>query len=80
LQGNYFIISISDNGIGIEEDKLSDIFTKYYRVDHTIEGSGIGLYLVREIVNNSGGKVEINSEPGKGTEIQVFLKAEAAAH
>ena len=70
------IISIKDNGIGIDEAKQETIFYKYYRVENAIEGSGVGLYLVNEIVNNAGGKIVLKSEPGKGSEFKVFLKAE----
>ena len=43
-------------------------------MENNIEGSGIGLYLVKEIVNNSGGKVALKSQPGKGSEFKVYLK------
>ena len=73
---NFIIISIKDNGIGIDAGKHDIIFSKYFRVENAIEGSGIGLYLVKEIVNNSGGKILLKSEPGKGSEFKVFLKAD----
>lgn len=69
------IISVKDNGIGIDESKLDTIFSKYYRVENDIEGSGIGLYLVKEIVTLAGGKVDVKSRVGKGTEFTVYLKA-----
>lgn len=73
-QKNFVIISIKDNGIGIKKKNLESIFSKYYRVENAIEGSGIGLYLVKEIVTNAGGKILIKSQVGKGTEFQVYLK------
>ncbi len=73
---NFIIISVKDNGIGIEASKKDAIFLKYFRMEHGIEGSGIGLYLVKEIVNNSGGKILLESQPGKGSEFKVYLKAE----
>jgi signal transduction histidine kinase len=69
------IISVKDNGIGIKKKNLESIFEKYYRVENKTEGSGIGLYLVKEIVNNSGGKIIVNSTSGSGTEFQVSLKS-----
>ena len=51
------IISVKDNGIGLDESKFDLIFSKYYRVESAIEGSGIGLYLVKEIIHNAGGKI-----------------------
>ena len=73
-QKDFMIISVKDNGIGIKKKHLESIFSKYYRLENAIEGSGIGLYLVKEIVNNSGGKILVTSEAGKGTEFQVYLK------
>ncbi|MDE3184159.1 MAG: PAS domain-containing protein [Bacteroidota bacterium] len=73
-EGSYIIISVKDNGIGIEPEKQKAIFSKYYRTENEIEGSGIGLYLVKEIVQNSGGKISVESEKGKGSEFKVFLK------
>lgn len=70
----FIVITVKDNGTGIEASKHSSIFSKYYRIENSIEGSGIGLYLVKEIVTNSGGKVELKSTPGKGSEFRVYLK------
>lgn len=75
-EDNFIVVSVKDNGIGIEEAKHETIFYKYYRVENAIEGSGIGLYLVKEIVNNAGGKIVLESKPGKGAEFKVYLKAE----
>ncbi len=75
-EDNFIIISVKDNGIGIDASKQDDIFSKYFRMENAIEGSGIGLYLVKEIVNNSGGKILLESQPGKGSEFKVYLKAE----
>jgi two-component system phosphate regulon sensor histidine kinase PhoR len=73
-EGDFIVISVKDNCIGIDESKLEAIFSKYYRLENAIEGSGIGLYLVKEIVSNAGGKVLVESQLDKGTEFQVYLK------
>ena len=70
----YVIISVKDNGIGIAANEQADIFKKYVRLKNAVEGSGIGLYLVKEIVINTGGKITLKSEPGKGSEFKVYLK------
>ncbi|MCA1764097.1 MAG: PAS domain-containing protein [Flavobacteriales bacterium] len=75
-ENKYFVISVKDNGIGIAEDKIESIFLKYNRLDHDMEGSGIGLYLVKEIVTHADGKIEVESQLGKGTEFKVYLKTE----
>lgn len=70
----YVVITIKDNGIGIDESEHKNVFSKYSRVKNTVEGSGIGLYLVNEIVTNSGGKILLKSSLGKGSEFQVYLR------
>ncbi len=73
---DFILLSIKDNGIGVAADKQEAIFSKYYRLDNQIQGSGIGLYLVKELVRNSGGKIFLESTEGEGTEIKVFIKSE----
>jgi two-component system phosphate regulon sensor histidine kinase PhoR len=73
-QKDFMIISVKDNGIGIRKKNLESIFSKYYRLENQIEGSGIGLYLVKEIVINSGGRIVVRSSAGKGTEFEIYLK------
>jgi two-component system phosphate regulon sensor histidine kinase PhoR len=75
-EDEFIVISVKDNGMGIDESKFEAIFSKYYRLENDIEGSGIGLYLVKEIVNNAGGKILLESQLDKGTEIKVYLKTE----
>ncbi len=63
-------IGIRDFGIGIPADKLTDIFSRFYRVDNTlstVSGLGIGLYLSHEIVTRHRGSIWAESEPGKGS-------------
>lgn len=74
-EDKFTVISVKDNGIGIEPKSQEAIFSKYFRVANAIEGSGIGLYLVKEIVNNTGGRIELESEKGRGSEFKVYLPA-----
>lgn len=73
-EGNFMILSIRDNGIGIDAENQKKIFERYYRIDSSIEGSGIGLHLVKELMANEGGKIFVESEVGKGTEFKLFFK------
>ena len=75
-EDNFTIISVKDNGIGIDSNKQEAIFSKYFRLENNIEGSGVGLYLVKEIVTNAGGKILVESQPGKGSEFKVYLRTE----
>ncbi|MGN6543399.1 MAG: sensor histidine kinase, partial [Ginsengibacter sp.] len=76
-ESNFIIISIKDNGIGIDSHKQEAIFSKYFRIGNNIEGSGVGLYLVKEIVTNAGGKIYVESQLGEGSEFKVYLKSES---
>ncbi len=67
------IISIQDNGIGISRDVLPKIFEMFYRGSELSKGSGIGLYLVSQSVDKMGGKIDVKSTLGKGTEFIVRL-------
>jgi PAS domain S-box-containing protein len=71
-------ISISDTGIGIPLDDQKMLFTKLYRATnartHATEGTGLGLYLVKEIVRILNGKVSFESEPGVGTIFIIMLR------
>lgn len=68
---NNLILTIKDNGIGIEEDKLDDIFIPFYSSKET--GSGIGLSLVKQIINLHKGTISADSIIGEGCTIQIKL-------
>jgi two-component system phosphate regulon sensor histidine kinase PhoR len=74
LEGDYFVITVADNGSGIAKEHQEKIFTKYVRISSDVEGTGVGLHLVREIVNLSGGKVMVESEPDKGSVFKICLR------
>jgi len=69
-------IKVCDTGKGIESSKLKYIFDPFYQADdniHGIEGSGIGLSLVKELVELHRGSIVCTSEPGKGTTFSIYL-------
>ena len=69
-------ISISDNGKGISEKDLENVFDRYYRGTNTGEahkGSGLGMSIAKEIVNAHNGDITISSILGKGTDINITL-------
>lgn len=72
----YVLITIKDNGLGIEKDKVDQIFTMFKRLHTHVEGTGLGLYIVKRIIENNEGKIEVDSEPGKGTTFRIFLKTD----
>jgi two-component system NtrC family sensor kinase len=70
---NTVSIEISDNGVGITEEVLLHIFEPFYTTKQGVSGIGLGLAIVHGIVQRHDGKIEVNSEPGKGTTISIIL-------
>ncbi|MEN7550593.1 HAMP domain-containing sensor histidine kinase [Rapidithrix thailandica] len=66
-------IHIQDNGIGIEDKDLQKIFHMFYRATDQQEGTGLGLYIVKESVRKLQGKIEVTSEMGKGTSFSITI-------
>ncbi|WP_307905434.1 sensor histidine kinase [Haliovirga abyssi] len=74
---SYYEFDIKDNGIGIEEIELKNIFKRFYRIDkargNNLAGTGLGLAIVNDIISNYKGEIEIESKMGKGTKFKVKL-------
>jgi len=66
-------LSISDNGLGIDEDGLPKIFEMFYRHDNKGMGTGIGLYLVQETLAKLRGTIEVESTVGEGTTFHISV-------
>jgi PAS domain S-box-containing protein len=66
-------ISFSDNGIGIDEKNLTRIFEMFYRATEQSDGSGIGLYIVKNAVEKLGGQISVASKPLQGTRFSIIL-------
>jgi hypothetical protein len=73
---NQMIISVSDNGIGIDEAYQEKIFEMFFRATDKSKGSGLGLYIVAEVVKRMGGKLRVHSVPEIGSEFIVYLPVE----
>jgi len=74
LRNKTVVIKVTDNGIGIKEEDKNKIFQMYKRLSHHVDGKGVGLSLVKRIVENAEGKIEVKSEVGVGTTFRVFLE------
>ena len=76
---NSAVLTVKDSGIGIAPEHQSRIFERFYRMDKSHSkasgGTGLGLSIVKHAVQRHGGKIELESEPGKGTTIRVILPA-----
>ena len=69
------VFSVEDNGIGIAEEHQETIFKKSSRINRYIEGTGMGLYIIKKMIENYGGRIEVESTVGKGSKFEVFFKA-----
>jgi len=71
------IVSIADNGIGISRENQMYIFDKFYRIPtgdvYNVQGSGLGLYYVKKMVEAHSGKIKVTSEPGFGSRFEFFI-------
>jgi PAS domain S-box-containing protein len=71
----YVMVIFRDTGHGIEETHLPYIFDRFYRVDeaHSTRGFGLGLSIARKIIDRHRGRIEVESRPGKGTTLHIWL-------
>jgi signal transduction histidine kinase len=79
VQGARAFVKIADKGMGIDAQELSKIFEPYYRSpsveSRQMDGTGLGLALVRHIIHAHNGTIDVRSDPGKGSTFTVFLPA-----
>jgi len=77
--GEELRVSVRDQGIGIDSKEIKNIFKKFYRTQRAEQsgevGTGIGLSIVEQIVTHHGGRMEVTSEPGKGSCFTMVLKS-----
>ena len=81
---NEVIIEIKDTGIGIPKDQIENIFDRFHQVNssfcrHT-EGSGLGLYIVKNLIQLHNGKIIVDSTYGKGTTFTIYLPIILSSH
>ena len=78
-QNGECLIEVADEGLGIPSSERERIFEKFYRLDpqqtRGVGGSGLGLYICRELVERMNGRIEVDSEPGRGSRFTVALPA-----
>lgn len=74
VKGNKLLLSVSDNGLGMDLKYESKIFSMFKRLHSHVEGTGVGLYIVKRIVENAGGKIEVESELDKGSTFTIYFK------
>lgn len=74
-QGDFIVLKVADNGLGIKKEAREKVFGMFKRLHNHVEGTGVGMAIVKRIIENNGGKIELESEPGQGSTFYVYLKA-----
>lgn len=76
--GGFLKTNISDTGIGIAEKNIDKIFASYTRINEKegIQGTGLGLYIVKKLIEEAKGKIEVSSKEGEGSTFSVYLPTE----
>jgi signal transduction histidine kinase len=73
IAGNYALLTVKDNGLGMDLKEGTKIFSMFKRLHDHVEGSGIGLYIVKRIVSNTGGMIEVESKVGNGSIFKIYF-------
>ncbi len=77
--GGRVLLTVEDNGVGIPKISQERVFEMFYRAHETNSGSGLGLFLVKRMVDRLGGQIQIHSEFGKGTTVSVSCPLQIVA-
>ena len=70
---DYQVLAVQDNGLGLDMTRSQRLFGMFQRLHDHVEGTGIGLYMVKKMVENAGGRIEVASELGVGSTFSVFF-------
>ncbi|UYZ60854.1 PAS domain-containing sensor histidine kinase [Hymenobacter latericus] len=79
VQEHFTVLHVHDNGLGLEPEQQQQLFTMFRRLHGHVEGSGVGLYMVKRSVENAGGRIQVSSEPGVGSRFSVYFPRPTSA-
>jgi signal transduction histidine kinase len=66
---------VRDNGLGMSESQQERLFRAFQRLHTHVEGTGVGLYMIKRLIENGGATIAVSSEPGVGTTFAVTFRA-----
>ena len=69
------VLAVQDNGLGLTEAQQGELFGMFRRLHTHVEGAGVGLFTVKRLVDNAGGTITVESQPGIGSTFTVSLPA-----
>lgn len=72
-QGEAVVLAVEDSGVGIPPEHLGKIFTPFFTTKEVGQGTGLGLPVVHGIVSSHGGRIQVESQPGRGTRLEIHL-------
>jgi signal transduction histidine kinase len=72
-EGDQVVLCVEDNGLGIAPAQIDKLFKMFKRLHTHVEGTGIGLYMVKQMADNYGGRIEVESRLGEGTQFKVYF-------
>lgn len=75
-EAEYVVLSIKDNGLGIDKIHHKTIFDKFSRINPHIEGTGMGLYIIKRMLTDKGGKIEVESVIDDGSTFNVYFRSD----
>lgn len=73
-EGDFLVLQVQDNGLGLSARQQEKLFSMFRRFHDHVEGSGVGLYMVKRIVDNAGGRIEVESNVKEGSNFRVYLR------
>ena len=72
-RGDYYLVEIADDGCGIDPESIPRLFDPFFTTKPVGEGTGLGLSISHGIVTGHGGRIEVESDPGRGTRFRILL-------
>ncbi|MDO7873955.1 PAS domain-containing sensor histidine kinase [Hymenobacter sp. ASUV-10] len=72
-EGAYVVLEVQDNGLGLDLSRENQLFAMFQRLHSHVPGSGVGLYMVKRLVENAGGRITVRSTVGEGSTFAVYL-------